>query len=78
MRCTPTGYPPHEQSQALYHLVFANLSLIFFRRCDEVNSLDIDETIERVVRDLTEFPEAPLFGRNTTNCDEEEVASSIV
>ena len=69
---------PREQSQALYHLVFAQSELgSYAGGQDQVTALeDLDEVIEYVRRDLDEFPQPPFFGRSVVNCDEAEIAST--
>ena len=69
---------PREQSQALYHLVFAQSELgVYAGGQDEVQAVEsLNQVIEHVRRDLDEFPQPPFFGRSILNCDEAEIAST--
>lgn len=68
---------PREQSQALYHLVFAQSELGFFAGGQDVVTpvSNLAEVMANVRRDLDEFPQPPFFGRSVLNCDESEIDS---
>ena len=68
---------PVEQSQALYHLVYAQSELgIFVNGLDTVQPQSrLADAVAQVRTILSRFPAPPLFGRNVMNCDADEIAN---
>lgn len=68
---------PVEQSQALYHLVFAQSELgVYVDGLDTVEPQPrLEDAVSQVRTILSGFPAPPLFGRNVMNCDMDEIAS---